>query len=116
MGCDYYIVKYLLVEYKDDEGEIIEERLDEERERCYYPEHIYPSDYDSDEDDDTRYEKLNKFWKSYVEQFKRPNKVLFENGQWIKEGYRKNYEKELEDEYGIKDLIRLVKVHDAYER
>ena len=116
MGCDYYISECLQIKYKNEKGEIIEDRLNENLERGYFPEDLYPSDYDSDEDYMTNDIKMSKCYNKYIEKFKKPKKILFENNLWVKDSYQKNYETYLKDKFGNIELISLIKIQDAYLR
>lgn len=82
MGCDYYIVKILEVNYlNDNENEVIE--LDTQR--CYFNE----VDFDSIDSDDTDYE--DEYYKKYLEVHYKP-RVLFENNKWKNEKIKAKYE------------------------
>ena len=88
MGCDYYTIKDLIIEYMDEKNETILEHIAEiERENRY----IYHwDDYDSDDDHETEHEKYkNEIYK--IMQNTESNKILFENKCWIKLSYQKKY-------------------------
>lgn len=77
MGCDYYKSCCLIILFKD--GKKYVTGLDSER--GYFP------DYESDSDCE-----FNSV--EYLDKLKRlnPDKILYENGKWIKIDYKSKYE------------------------
>ena len=100
MGCDYYIQTELVIEYLDSKGRLSFTYTNRKLEKGYIHE---PSDYDSDDD----WETVSK--KYYAEIERRIsqntyNKVLFENDEWIKESYKKNYEVMIKSDFTPLDI------------
>ena len=87
MVCDYYIQSELIIEYIDMLGRISFICTNRELNRGYVDEYL--PDHDSDDDEETCYEK----YMAEIEKKIKENtydKILFNDGNWIKESYKKN--------------------------
>lgn len=113
MGCDYYIQSELVIEYHDKSGRINTIYTNRSVEKGYV---FNYQDQDSDDDEDTSYKKF----KAEVERRIKNNtynKMLYENGEWAKESYKRKYEDYLFKTY--KDIVKIIKIykkHSAWER
>ncbi len=113
MGCDYYIQTELVIEYVDIVGRISIIRTNYNIQKGYI--HQSP-DYDSDDDQETCYKKYKAEITKRIKE-NTYNKILFDNENWIKETYRKNYEEILKREF--KEIHKLKKIYKkitAWER
>lgn len=111
MGCDYYIQNELVIEYEDKNGKINTIFTD----RTIKSGYIFIQDKDSD-DTETQYKKFNAELERTIKANKY-NKMLFENGEWVKESYKTKYEGYLMKTY--RDIIKIIKVYkkkSAWER
>jgi len=111
MGCDYYIQTELVIEYEDKDGKINTIFTD----RTIKSGYIFIQDEDSD-DNQTLYKKFNTELEKTIKANKY-NKMLFKNGEWVKESYKTKYEYYLMNTY--KDIIKIKKVYKknlAWER
>lgn len=81
MGCDFYIVTRLVVEYNDGKDDCI--TLDEER--CWFVEiEAYENGIMSDDDYD---ECMEKYGNIKLDE----DIIIYENGKFINEEYEKDY-------------------------
>lgn len=113
MGCDYYVQSELIIEYFDIAGRIscIQTNIHLEKRYVYQP-----SDYDSDDDQETSYKKYEAEIERRIIQ-NTYNKILFNNDEWIKESYRKKYEEKLKNEFKeIHKFKKIYKKFTAWER
>jgi hypothetical protein len=108
MGCDYYIQNVLVIDYQDKDGIIHTIYTNKSVEKGYL---FCSPDYDSDDDIETSYNK----YQDEIERIIKKNeydKILFENGEWVKKSYKMNYEAYLMKTY--KDIENFVKVYKNY--
>jgi hypothetical protein len=106
MGCDYYIVKYLEVEYvnDDDDTDIVEIELN--RERAYFQ---YDNTTDSDSTDSESYNtKFDRKYSKYLE-VKYVPKILFSNNKWKSESIQEKYEDKILNEIKEGLLLKVIK-------
>ena len=108
MGCDYYIVKQLHVEYVDDDD--LERSIDIEldRERGYY----FYNDIESFDSDDTVDEsfwsKFDRKFNKYLEVTYQP-RILFQNGKWKSDSIQEKYMDNVTQEIGNGMLLKITK-------
>lgn len=113
MRCDYYIQKEIVFEYQDKSGQNHTIYTDRKLTKRYI--FNYPED-DSDDDLVT----MNKKYRAELEKKIKENtynKILFENGKWIKKSYKTIYESNLRENF--RDFVKILKVykkHTAWER
>jgi hypothetical protein len=74
MGCDYYIITYLVVRYTG--GDEVEEYIQYDRLGMYYS---FLYDRDIDDYDDLAKQELMDTLKIY----QRQDKILYERGEWL---------------------------------
>lgn len=100
MGCDFYICKYLIIDYIDKDGNTKEYDVRLERHSSYLSDWDYLlNDVDSDEEiDDNKLEQAAAA---------NPDKILCQNNNWIKDSYKHNLK--YFDFLNIKHVIKLVK-------
>lgn len=113
MGCDYYVQNELVIEYESKDGKRNTIFTDRTIEKGYI---FKASDYDSDDDQDTTYNKYKAEIQRRIKD-NTYNKMLFENGQWLNESYKKNYEEYLHRTY--KEIVKIIKIYrknTAWER
>ena len=113
MGCDYYIQKELVIEYLDKTGKIFALYTDRNIEKGYI---LQSSEHDSDDDEDTSYKKYKEEIERRIK-YNTYNKILFENGDWVQESYKKKYEQYLLRTY--KEIVKIIKIYKkntAWER
>ena len=87
MGCDYYITKDLIIEYKDSNGAELIKTIRIDCKPGYI--HSY-EDYDSEDDEDANYLK----YKAEMARIIARNiydKSVFEDNEWLKHSYKVNY-------------------------
>jgi hypothetical protein len=113
MGCDYYIQTELVIEYKDNTGRINTIYTNRKLEKGYI---YFYENQDSDDDDETDHEK----YKAELERLIKNNtynKILFENGKWVKESYKGKYETYLRKTFkDIHEFLKVYKKNKAWER
>jgi hypothetical protein len=113
MGCDYYIQKELVFEYQAKTGKIHTIYTGRTIQKGFI--FSYPNE---DSDDDTI--TANKKYQIELERKIKENtydKILFKNGKWIDESYKKKYEHLLNET--CKDILQVIKVYKkmtAWER
>lgn len=113
MGYDYYIQKELVFEYQAKTGKICTIYTDRTIQKGFI--FNYP---DEDSDDDLVTE--NKKYQAELQRKIKENtydKILFKNGKWVEESYKKKYENSLNET--CKDILQLLKVYKkitAWER
>lgn len=113
MVCDYYVESELVVEYQDKTRRLCTVYTNRKVEKYYVS---IPLDYDSDDDDETEYKKYEAEVERKIKD-NTYNKMLFENGEWIKESYRKKYENNLLKLFpDINKILKLYKKHTACKR
>lgn len=113
MGCDYYIQKELVIEYQAKNGKIYTIYTDRVVQKGFI--FNYPNE-DSDDDMVTANKKYNDELQKKIQE-NTYNKILFKNGKWVEETYKKKYENSLNET--CKDILQLLKVykkHTAWER
>lgn len=95
MGCDYYIIKKLIIVINQNETEKTYD-IEINRERCYFLDYNINDSNDSNDSDDSSYnDKKMEKWKKMIEkclQVKYEPKILYENNQWKSDYIRKKYE------------------------
>jgi hypothetical protein len=113
MGCDYYIQKELVIEYQAKNGKIYTIYTNRTIEKGYI--FSYPNE-DSDDDKDTSYTKYRDELEKKITE-NTYDKILFENGRWIEESYKKKYENYLNETCNnISKLLKVYKKITAWER
>lgn len=108
MGCDYYIQTELIIEYNDKAGRINTIYTNRKLERCYV---FHYQNKDSDDDLDT----MDKKHRAEIERRIKNNtynKILYQNGEWVKESYKRKYEDYLFKTY--KDIVKFIKIYKKY--
>ena len=89
MGCDYYIVKYLQVEYVNDDDDTATIDIELNKEKAYFS---YDNMTDSDSSDDESYNtRFERKYGKYLEVTYVP-KILFNNNKWKNETIQEKYE------------------------
>lgn len=105
MGCDYYVLDELVIQYQDKNGRLSSIHTNRQIYRGYIFE---PPDHDSDDDSDTISQKYQDELERKIEENTRI-KILFQNQQWTKESYKKKYEGYLMKTY--KEIVKIIKVY-----
>jgi hypothetical protein len=107
MGCDYYIVKQLHVEFVDDDD--LERNVDIEldRERAYFHNDMDSLDSD-DSDDETFSSKFDRKYSKYLEVTYKP-RILFQNGKWKNDNIQEKYTDNVTEEIGNGMLVKIIK-------
>lgn len=109
MGCDYYIQSELIIEYIDVLGRVSFICTNRDLNRGYINEYL--PDHDSDDDEETCYEKyLVEIEKKIKENTY--DKILFENNNWVKESYKKKYEEYLRSQF--KEICEFKKIYKKF--
>ena len=113
MSCDYFIKNELVIEYESKDGKRNTIFTDRTIEKGY----IFNKD--SDDDIATQTTQYKQFHAELERRIKDNtyNKMLFENGEWVKKTYKTKYEDYLIKTY--KDITKIIKVYrrkSAYER
>lgn len=113
MGGHYYIQSELVIEYRDNRGRINTIYTNRKQEKGYI--FSYP-DYDSDDDNETDHNKYKAELARMIEK-NTYNKILFENGKWVKETYKTRYQTYLMKTFiEIKEILKVYKKNIAWER
>jgi hypothetical protein len=100
MEYDYYVDKYLIIEFISVDSRLCKITTDLIRKYKYFK-HLYDKDTLN-----KKQEKINK---------KKNQKIIFENGYWVKNTYKKKYEKKLKREFGkMNKLIKIYKENIAF--
>ncbi len=113
MRYDYYIQKELVFVYQAKDGKIFTIYTKRKIQKGFI--FNYP---DQDPNDD-KFTANTKFQSELQKKIKENtyDKILFKNGKWIEESYKKKYEVSLNET--CKDILQLIKVYKkllAYER
>lgn len=105
MKCHYYIQKELVFDYQSKNGKIYTIYTDRKIQKGFI--FNYP---DEDSDDDSVITNI-KFRGELQRKIKENtyNKILFNNGKWSEESYKKKYEKSLNET--CTDIFQLLKVY-----
>lgn len=109
MGCDYYIVKQLKIDFEDGDNY---ETIELNREREYFPDNVY-NDIDSDDSDYE--ERLNKQYDEYLKVYYKPI-VIYCNGAWKNEKIKNKYEKLVLEFCKNKKINTIIKEEQRYLR
>jgi hypothetical protein len=114
MGCDYYIVKQLHVEYIDDDD--LERNVDIEldRERGYFYNDMDSLDSD-DTDDESFSSKFTRKYSKYLEVTYQP-RILFQNGKWKNDSIQEKYTDNVTQEIANGMLFKITKKEVRYLR
>lgn len=114
MGCDYYIVKQLHVEYVDDDD--LERNVDIEldRERAYFHNDMDSIDSD-DTDEDTFVSKFDRKYSKYLEVTYKP-RILFQKGKWKNDSTQEKYMDNITQAIGKEMLLKIIKQEVRYLR
>jgi hypothetical protein len=113
MTCHYYIQKELIIEYQAKNGKIYTIYTDRTIQKGFI--FSYPNE-DSDDDSVTANRKFRLELQKKIKE-NTYDKILFKNGRWIEESYKKKYEKSLQET--CSDILQLLKVYKkltAYEK
>lgn len=110
MGCDYVIIKELIVEYFMD-GNIHTENLELDCEKCYFNDSIHEDlNYDSDDSnisiifDELYYLKVNHI-----------PRIIYQNKKWRNSILQDKYENFVNNELELnKDINKITKVERRY--
>lgn len=116
MGCDYYIVKQLEINYINCNDEEIITTLELDREKCYFLYYIDDS-FDSDDsiDHEAYYKNYEKKYARYLNVTYVP-KVLFENGKWKNERIQEKYDETVKEQIGNDKILKIIKKEIRYLR
>lgn len=107
MGCDYYIQTELVIEYEDKNGRLCSIYTNRELQKGYI---FNYQDQDSDDDLETSDKKYQAEIERRIAE-NTYNKILFVNGEWVKESYKKKYEEHL-----MKTYKEIMKIHKVYKK
>lgn len=105
MGCDYYIIQYLIIKYIDNDNNENEELIELIRRRGYF------SNFDSDFRESYVESLFNDLKKSHVD------KDIYLNGRWYcLENKIPEYEVFVKQITNLNKLIHIYKTYDFIER
>lgn len=113
MVCDYYIQSKLVIDYLSKDGKICTIYTNMEIKKGYV------LTWDSSDSDDDLETSIQKYKRELERKIKEEtyDKILYENGKWIKDSYCNNYEAKLLTTYSeISKLIKVYKKNIAYHR
>jgi hypothetical protein len=113
MGCDYYIVKYLEVEYVNDDDDNETIHIEVSRERMHFRTDIL-SDTDSI-DSESYNTKYQKKYSKYLEVTYVP-RILFNNNKWKSENIQEKYEDKILNEIKEGLLLKVIKKERRFLR
>lgn len=108
MCCDYYVQSEMVFEYSDKYGVMHKTTTNTIVEKQYI---MSVPDNDSDDDFETQLDKYDKEIKKCITK-NTYNKMLYEDGRWIKESYKKRYTKQVL--FLCPNLHKLLKVYKSY--
>jgi hypothetical protein len=110
MGCDYYIVKYLQVEYVNDDDDTTTIDIELNKEKGYFSyDNMTDSDSDSDSTDDESYNtKFERKFGKYLKVTYVP-KTLFSNNKWKSESIQEKYQDIILNEIKEGLLLKVIK-------
>jgi hypothetical protein len=119
MGCDYYIIKYLEVEYINDNNDIDIIEIELKREKMYFPIDIV-SDSDSTDTTDSikslnSNEKLKRKYDKYLK-VTYISKILFDNNKWKSDNIKEKYHDKILNNIKSGILLKVVKKETRYLR
>lgn len=92
MGCDYYIYSELVVEYLDENNDLVILRTNKNIIRGYY---FQASNMISENDYLSQNKKYNNELQKVIKENTR-KQIFYENGKWLKPNYKEEYNKYLE--------------------
>lgn len=108
MVCDYYVKTELVIEYADKYRVIHKTRTNTIIERQYI------MSVPEDDDFEPQLDKYNKKIKKCIQK-NTYNKMLYEDGCWVKESYKKKYKKLSIFCPNLHKLLKVYKSHSAWE-
>jgi hypothetical protein len=110
MGCDYYIIIYLIVKYTGG-GEEVEEYIEYDKRDMYYS-CLYDTDV-HDYEDFAKQERIDA-----LQIYRQYNKILYETPNWlIKESAVQSYINTLLSRgISMDSVLRIEKRHECIER
>ena len=112
MVCDYYVQNELVIEYADRYGVFHKTTTNAAIKKHYIM--TIPDD-DSDDDIETQLYKYNKEIEKCIKKHTY-NKMLYDNSCWVKESYKKRYNKELSHLCpNLYKMFKVYKTHNAWE-
>jgi hypothetical protein len=112
MVCDYYLQTELVIEYKDKDCKFCTIYTNRKIIKGYV---FNYKDHDSDDDDETIHKKYTVEIERQIKE-NTYNKMLFVNGEWVKESYKKNYESYLTKTFPeITKIIKIYKKHSVWK-
>jgi hypothetical protein len=114
MGCDYYIVKQLHVEYVDDDDLERNANIELDREGAYFYNDMDSVDSD-DTDDESFSSKFTRKYSKYLEVTYQP-RILFQNNKWKSDSIQEKYSKNVTQEIGNGMLLKITKQEVRYLR
>lgn len=110
MGCDYYVQTELIIKFKDDSGVVNTMIKNQTIDKRYVYLH-----QGEDSDDETDAVRFADALEDAIEK-NTYKKNLFENGNWIKQGYKNKFFDELPDGCDEKDIVIIYKNIVAWAR
>jgi hypothetical protein len=109
MGCDYYIQTDLVIEYLDKMGRLSLIYTNRSIKRGYLFKEL-------DNDTETSYKKYKAEIQIIIKN-NTYNKILFDNANWVKETYKKNYKADIKRQFReIDNIQKIYKKTTAWER
>jgi hypothetical protein len=112
MGCDYYLQNELVIVYEDKNCKFSTIYTNRKIEKGYV---FNYKEQDSDDDEVTAEHKFQAEIEIQIRE-NTYNKILFENGKWVKESYKTNYESYLEKTFPeIVKIIKIYKKHSGFK-
>jgi hypothetical protein len=109
MSCDYYIQNELVIEYRDEDGRTNTIYTNRKLQKGYI-------DQDSSDDDESDHKKYEAELERRIKK-NNYNKILFENGKWVKNKYKIKYEPYLMKTFiEIREILKVHKKNIAWKR
>lgn len=106
MGCDYFIIKQLNIEYlKDNDNTVYNDIIELEKQNCYFNNQIEDLNYDSDDSTNSECNDNSNYLK--VTHIPR---ILFKNSNWKNNILKEKYENFIFDELNNCNIIKIIKM------
>lgn len=116
MGCDYYIVRQLRIDYTTLDGKQKKYIHELDRQRCYFTEY----DVSCDSDDTEYHDRMNALQSQMIESCLRVQykpRSIYENGQWKNKEVEAKYMHTIVNTIGAtSQLVSIVKEEVRYLR
>lgn len=113
MGCDYFIIKQLSIEYlKDNDSNIYNNTIELEKQNCYFNNQVEDLNYDSDDSINSTNSQYSD--NSIYLKVTHTPRILFRNNNWRNKILKEKYENFIFNELNNSNIIKITKIETRY--